>query len=371
MKTLEMDLRKNSGSPEAVASSRRGENAAPFRSKNILREVTDGICTLTFDRPNASANIFDRDTLLELDSHLDWIEHATDLRGLILASAKENIFVAGADVHALAGMADQPASASAQDLRELIQLGQGVFNRLASLAVPTLAAIHGACMGGGYELALACDYRIATDARATKIGLPEVMLGILPAWGGCTRLPRLVGIPKALDVILAGKTLSADRALKLGVIDEVVPRETLLEIARARISKPLKPHRANHHVSNNPVSAALIRTRVTRELATKTRGNYPAPFEALDVVTHGVSLPLEKSLEREREAILRLAQTEACRNLLRLFMMKERAKKSQVAPVALRLENSGDDTTDSPRSARLSTLAQPGDMRCSILFDGC
>lgn len=308
---------------------------APYRAKNILREIDYGICTLTFDRTNSSANIFDRDTLLELDSHLDWIEHATDLRGLILVSAKENIFIAGADIHALAGMADRPASASAQDLSELIQLGQGVFNRLASLSIPTIAAIHGACVGGGFEMALACDYRIATEARTTKIGLPEVLLGILPAWGGCTRLPRLVGIPKALDVILAGKTLSAERALKLGMIDEVVPRESLLEIARSRILKPLKPHRSNLSVSNNPVSAALIRARVTRELATKTRGNYPAPFEALDVITHGVSLPLEKSLEREREAILRLARTEACHSLLRLFVMKERTKKSTavVSPV--------------------------------------
>src|SRR5205814_4220683 len=115
---------------------------------------------------------------------------------------------------------------------------------------------------------------------------------------------------------------------KLGMIDEVVPRTRLMEVARDRIMKPVKPHRPSVRVSNNPVSAVLIRARVTRDLAAKTRGHYPAPFEALDVVTHGVSLPLEKSLEREREAIQRLAQTEACHNLLRLFMLKERAKKS-------------------------------------------
>ncbi len=313
--------------------------AATHRTRNILSEVTDGICTVTFDRPDSAANILDRATLTELDSHLDWIERAPDLRGVIFTSAKENIFIAGADVHALAGMADQPAPAPAPDsegtnsatpeLSELIQLGQTVFSRLASLPMPTVAVIHGACVGGGFELALACQYRMATDARVTKLGLPEILLGILPAWGGCTRLPRLVGIPKALDMILAGKTLPADRALKSGMIDEIVPRARLAEAARERIVHPVKPHRPNHRVSNNVVSAMLIRARASRELVAKTRGNYPAPFEALDVVTHGVTLPVEHSLELEREAILRLAQNSACHNLLRLFMLKEHAKKSR------------------------------------------
>ncbi|HTD65923.1 MAG TPA: 3-hydroxyacyl-CoA dehydrogenase NAD-binding domain-containing protein [Candidatus Limnocylindria bacterium] len=366
MKTLETPGPADSPQPAANMADqspvRRGKDMTPCQTRNILREVAEGICTLTFARPNSSANIFDRDTLLELDSHLDWIEHATELRGLILTSAKQSIFVAGADIHALAGLADQraaglqPAEAVANPpasiiptgsattesrqlqtgntLVELIQLGQGVFNRLASLHIQTVAAIHGACIGGGFELALACGYRIATGARATKIGLPEVLLGIIPAWGGCTRLPRLIGIPKTLQIILAGKTLAAERALKMGMIDELVPRERLLDIACERILKPVKVHRPNHRVSNNAVSAMLIRTRVARELAARTRGNYPALFEALDVITHGVSLPLEKSLEREREAILRLAQTGACRNLLRLFVMKERAKKSTTVPPA-------------------------------------
>lgn len=344
MKTLETSDR--AGRPQPAAdiveqpNVRRGD-VAPYRSLNIRRDLdADGICTLTFDRVSSSANIFDHDTLLELDSHLDWIEHASELRGLILFSAKENIFIAGADVHALASMADRPnaeigpgSGRTSPQLVELIQLGQGVFNRLASLHLPTIAAIHGACVGGGFEMALACDYRIATKAHATKIGLPEVQLGILPAWGGCTRLPRLIGLPKALDLILAGRTLPAERALMLGIIDEVIPRERLLEIARERIRKPMKPHRPNLRVSNNPVSAMLIRTRVTRELAAKTRGNYPALLEAVDVTTHGVGLPLEKSLEHEREGIMRLAQTDACHNLLRLFIAKERAKKPPgVAP---------------------------------------
>jgi len=337
--------------PLSTSRDAAAENGhAPYRTRTILRTVdADHICTLTLDRPNTSANVLDRDVLLELDSHLDWIERAAALRGVVITSAKQNIFVAGADIHALAGLADErapgilpgrepsvadgnclarnPAGCRGHALSALIALGQSVFTRLSSLHLPTIAAIHGACVGGGYELALACSYRIASNELATKIGLPEIKLGIIPAWGGCTRLPRLIGIPKALDVILAGKTMPADRALKLGMIDEAVPRERLIEMARERILHPRAPHRPNLRVSNNAVSAALIRNRVTRELANKTRGNYPAPFEALDVITHGITRSVEESLEMEREAILRLAESNACHNLIRLYLLRERAKK--------------------------------------------
>ncbi len=341
MKTLENYFRHDTN---AVPVATNLPPSSVHRTANMLREVDDrGLCTLTFDRANSSANIFDREVLLELNSQLSWMEREPGLRGVILVSAKPSIFIAGADIHSFAGMA-------ASELGELIELGQRVFNRLAAMEAPTVAAIHGACVGGGYELALACRYRIATDERATRIGLPEVLLGILPAWGGSTRLPRLIGIPKALEIILNGKTLAAERALKLGMIDEIVPREQLLEVARQRLLHPHKLPRPSHRVSNNPISAMLIRARAMRELAGRTRGNYPAPFEALDVVTEGVSLTMEDSLALEREAILRLAETPACKSLLRLFLLKERAKKSKVAPLALRAEFQA----DSPRSARLS-----------------
>ena len=350
MKTLEAQF-------DHDLAERPGEGNTLQRTRHILREVDDGIGTLTFGRPNSSANVFSRDVLLELDAHLDWLEHASDLRGLILTSAKENIFIAGADIHALAGLAEQRAvglqpageawtsktiaekslaSAVAtpcqlktgSTLLELITLGQSVFSRLAALPVPKVAAIHGACVGGGFELTLACDHRVASDARVTKIGLPEIKLGIIPAWGGCTRLPRLIGLPKALDVILAGRVLSAERALKLGLVDKLVPREQLLQIAREHILHPPKPHHPHLRIANNPVSALLIRTRAARELAAKTRGNYPAPFEALDVATHGLALSVEESLALEREAVVRLAEGDASKNLLRLFLLHERAKKS-------------------------------------------
>src|SRR5439155_5011304 len=125
--------------------------------------------------------------------------------------------------------------ASPIQVRELIELGQSVMDRLAALPIPTVAAIHGAAFGGGYELCLACDYRVASSDRATKIGLPETQLGLLPAWGGSTRLLRVVGLPAALDIILAGKTLAAKPALKYGLVDDLAPRERLVEFACRQI----------------------------------------------------------------------------------------------------------------------------------------
>ena len=196
----------------------------------IRREIGDDhICVLTFDRPDSGANIFDAATLDELNEHLDAVEKDASLRGLIIASAKKSIFVAGADLKTLL------QAAKTGEMRGFIERGQQVFNRLADLRIPTVAAIHGASAGGGYEVALACDYRVASDDPATRIGLPETSLGLLPAWGGCTRLPRLIGAEKAAEVILKGKLYSAQEALKLGLVDEIAPRDQLLDRAREKL----------------------------------------------------------------------------------------------------------------------------------------
>ncbi len=300
---------------------------------HVHRRVTgDNVCILTFDRPGSSANVFDRATLDELNRHLDFIIGAPTLKGLVIASAKDSIFVAGADLHAIAGV-------SVDELARLIELGQSVFNRLASLAIPTLAAIHGSCVGGGYEMCLACDQRIATPDRATKIGLPETQLGILPAWGGSTRLSRLIGLPKALDVILGGKTLPAKQALKFGMVDDLVPREKLAEYACERIliaGKSLRrpAHKLKRVATNNALVAKVISLRVKSQLLKRTRGHYPALSKALEVVIKGVSRSVEKSLALERDAILELVRTNECRNLVRLFFLQEQAKKRSVMPGA-------------------------------------
>ena len=293
----------------------------------IRREITDDqICVLTFDRPDLAANIFDRATLEELSEHLDFVARNNALRGLILISAKKSIFIAGADLHSMSQFTD-PA-----DLDNLIRLGQRTFDQLETLSIPTIAAIHGACVGGGYEICLACDYRIASSDRVTKIGLPETQLGILPAWGGSTRLPRLIGLPKALDIILGGKTVAAKHALKLGMIDEVVHKEYLLDYARGLLAK-----RGNKlmrrrkplltRLMNTRLAARLITKRVQPQLHKKTGGHYPALPKALEVATEGISRSVAGSLDLERRAILDLSESEACKNLIRLFFLQERAKK--------------------------------------------
>lgn len=287
----------------------------------IKREIReDRLCVLTFDRPDSAANIFDAQTLTELGDHLDFVAKTADLKGLILTSAKRSIFIAGADLKSMT------QGASVDSVRKLVELGQNVFNRLASLQIPTVAAVHGAAVGGGYELCLGCDYRVASNDKATKLGLPEIQLGLLPAWGGSTRLPRLIGLPKALDIILAGKTVAAKPALKRGMVDEVVPAEYLMQAATKILSRG-KPRRKKHVLVNNALTASAIRMRLHSKLLKKTRGHYPAVLKALDVVTSGVFKSMEVSLEQERDGILELIQSEACRNLIRIFFLQERARK--------------------------------------------
>jgi 3-hydroxyacyl-CoA dehydrogenase/enoyl-CoA hydratase/3-hydroxybutyryl-CoA epimerase len=342
-------------------------------AQTIQRLVTaDRICVLTFDRPDSSANVFDRAALLELSEHLDFVAanaersaQPTPLRGLVLASAKNSIFIAGADLHALADLA-------VEELRSLIELGQAVFGRLARLPIPTVTAIHGACVGGGYEICLACDYRVASPDRITKIGLPETQLGLLPAWGGSSRLPRLIGLPKALEVILGGKVLAAKQALKYGMIDELVPREFLLNAARRKIEQG-KPRRSTWYHLNNVLVATTLNASARAKVLSKTRGHYPAVTSALGVVTKGVSRSLEESLKLETEAMLELAPTEACRNLVRIFLLQERAKKlsleETLASAGSPLTNPIHELTPRPLNPSLSpsdgekVAARPGEGR--------
>src|SRR2546422_4023247 len=203
---------------------------AALTGSMIQREIGDDrVCLLTFDRPESGANIFDAATLTELNEHVDRIENDGSLRGLIITSAKKSIFIAGADLKTLL------QQARAGELRAFIAEGQRIFNRIAALKIPTCAAIHGACAGGGYEITLACDYRVASNDPSTKIGLPETTLGLIPAWGGATRLPRLIGLQAAVDIILKGRLYSTQEALRLGPVSEVVPSENLVEAVQGNV----------------------------------------------------------------------------------------------------------------------------------------
>lgn len=286
---------------------------------NVTLQIAKRIATITFDRGGSSANLFDRATLDELAAILRTVEAKHDLDGVLLRSAKPGIFIAGADLNAL-------QSADESDLRDLIELGQQTFNLLDDLRVPTVAAIHGACAGGGLEVALACDWRVASDDPRTKIGLPETQLGILPAWGGTTRLPALIGLPKALAAILSGKLHAAKEARAKGLVDAVVPSQhleshALTLLQRGRRKPRIRPF-AHHRIG-----ASLIHRKARKSLLEKTRGHYPAPEAALDVACASVTRTRQESLDAERDAFTRLAGLGETKQLIRLFFLTERAKK--------------------------------------------
>ena len=217
----------------------------------IKREVSDGICVLTFDRPESGANIFDAATMNDLRAQIDEIEKDSSLKGVIVTSAKKSIFIAGADLQTLL------RQAQTGEMRGFISEGQKVFNRLAALKIPTVAAIHGACAGGGYEITLACDYRIASNDPSTKIGLPETTLGLVPAWGGATRLPRLIGADAAAEVITKGKLYGADEALR--------PQQVSIRIAVGIFGRQIQgvdqPRRGAEQILGETRKQWLVQTR--------------------------------------------------------------------------------------------------------------
>jgi len=283
----------------------------------IRREIgNDHICVLMFDRPDSGANIFDAATLDELNEHLDAVEKDASLRGLIITSAKKSIFVAGADLKTLL------QAAKSGEMRGFIEPGQHVFNRLANLKIPTVAAIHGASAGGGYEVALACDYRVASDAPATRIGLPETGLGLLPAWGGCTRLPRLIGPEKAAEVILKGKLYSAQEALNVGLVDEIAPQDQLLNRAREKLRG------GKREIEERSMAGSSRRDDRTpqRGVPTSATAN-PALARAYEIIDKTQSISPAESLRLELEGIVDLGKTESTQNLIRNFFLAEKYKK--------------------------------------------
>jgi len=291
---------------------------------DLHRDITpDQFCVLRFDQAGGPANLFNPETLAELNAHIDDIESMPSIRGIVFISGKPRLFHAGADLRGLEKM-------DAEGLRHFIQQGQDVFTRIAHLRIPTVAAIHGACLGGGCELALACTYRVATNDHATKIGLPETRLGILPAWGGSTRLPRLIGVTRALKIILGGQTPSAKQALKYGMIDAIAPRELLLSAALRMLTQGRSGRRdwkLNPLV--NRLTALAVGPTARAKLAKQTRGHYPARTKAAEVVLASPNSTESASLARERELVLDLAASDTCKNLIRLFFMGERARKAE------------------------------------------
>jgi 3-hydroxyacyl-CoA dehydrogenase / enoyl-CoA hydratase / 3-hydroxybutyryl-CoA epimerase len=299
--------------------------------------LEDGVATLLLDVPGERVNTLSAEVGDELDGLLARLGRDPAVRAVVLASGKQDGFVAGARIEMIRAVA---GAAEAEALSRKAQAG---FDRLEAFGKPVVAAIHGACLGGGLELAMACHYRVAASDPKTTLGLPEVQLGLLPGAGGTQRLPRLVGIAAALDLILAGKTVKARKALKLGLVDEAVPPPLLRQVAvaraRALASGDLpRPRRGappadglarvqQALLEENAVGRALLFSQARKQLLRKTRGQYPAPERALEAVRHGYERGVPAGLALEARAFGELAVSDVSRRLVEIFFASTAIKK--------------------------------------------
>ncbi len=287
------------------------------------------VATLQFDLPDSPVNIFNQNVLTELDQLVRHLSERNDIGCLVLLSAKPKVFIAGADVNGIAQVRE------AEEAEAAIREGQRIFSAWEALPFPTIAAIRGACVGGGLELALSSDYIVSSDRSDIRIGLPETKLGILPAWGGCTRLPRRVGVMAALDIILAGKTILPKKALKIGLLDGLFPDSAfdrlVYDFAAAHVDKPGQRRRsgglAATLLEGNPVGRAVIFNKARKQTLATTKGHYPAPLRALEVIKTGLDKGVQAGFDAEAASAAELAVSPTSKHLIHLFQLIESAKK--------------------------------------------
>ncbi|QSQ13911.1 fatty acid oxidation complex subunit alpha FadJ [Myxococcus landrumensis] len=330
-------------------------------------QVEDGVAVITFDLPDSAVNTLSPEVATAFTRLLEEVEREPSVKAVVFLSGKKDTFVAGAklDLFQEVKTAEEAAAISRQ--------GQESFDRLEAFPKPIIAAIHGACLGGGMEWALACHYRIATDSPKTTLGLPEVQLGLIPGAGGTQRLPALIGAQAALDFILAGKSVKPSKARKLGIVDEVVPtpilRAVALQRARELAEGSLKPERtrgqgltaggpkglagffqglankelwAEVALEDNPLGRKLLFDQARKQLLKKTRGKYPAPEKALQVIRVGLESGRKAGLEAEARAFGELVMSDVSKRLVEIFF----------ATTALKKENGTADASVKPREVK-------------------
>lgn len=311
----------------------------PLAATSLLFEIDPrGIGWITFDDPDRKLNVLGEDVMHRLVKAVEVAREAAlagRVRVVVVRSGKADSFLAGADVDAIAAL-DDPL-----DAERKIRMGQAVFAEVEKLPVPTVAAIHGICVGGGTELALACRYRVVSDDPRTRIGLPEVMLGILPAWGGTTRLPRLVGLRASLDLLLTGKPVDGRKARKIGLADEILPaggfheRVAAFALAAAGDGGPETGRRrslASRLVDDTFPGRAVVLAAARKRVMARTRGHYPAPLRILDILRDRAGGSVEASLDAEAVAASELVVGTVSKNLLHVFRMRESARKGTGLP---------------------------------------
>jgi 3-hydroxyacyl-CoA dehydrogenase/enoyl-CoA hydratase/3-hydroxybutyryl-CoA epimerase len=302
---------------------------------NLTWSIEDGIAILVLDVPKAPVNTLGRAVKDEFIAAFESLAHDPQVRAVAFFSGKQDNFIAGADIEEFVKLS------SAAEAERLSAEGQEMLDRVAAFPRPVVVGIQGACVGGGFEFALAAHYRVATDHPKTQIGLPEVQLGILPAAGGCQRLPRLIGLRAALDMILAGKTERAQKAFRAGMVDELVPPAILRRVtldAAKRMAGGWRPKRQRPGglmgflLDGNPLGRRLVFRSARKQLEERTHGNYPAPVAALEAVEYGLKHGMREGLKFEARMFGQLAVTDVSRKLVQIFFATNQLKKDYGIP---------------------------------------
>jgi 3-hydroxyacyl-CoA dehydrogenase / enoyl-CoA hydratase / 3-hydroxybutyryl-CoA epimerase len=281
----------------------------------------EGIATLTLDRAGTTMNTLSAEVMAELGTALDELDRDPP-KGLVIRSGKASGFIAGADIDEFGEIATEAGAIA------LVKRGWDLFDRLARVPYPTLALIRGVCLGGGLELALACRYRVAVDEPGTRLGLPEVVLGIVPAWGGMTRLPKLTGAPAALDLLLTGKTVDARRAKKLGIVDEAVPLRIMENTVRGVLRTLPPPRKLDlaQSLTLQPLARRFIASQARKQVAKRARReHYPAPYALLDLWV-GYDGNALLAPPDDPSSVTTLVRSPTAANLIRVFKLQERLK---------------------------------------------
>ncbi|MBP6443130.1 MAG: fatty acid oxidation complex subunit alpha FadJ [Gemmatimonadales bacterium] len=297
-------------------------------------ERRGGVAIVTFDTPNETVNKISKAVGWEFEDLLGRLATDEPVKAIVLRSGKPDTFIAGADIEEFVALR------SVEEAQRLSRDGQLLMQKVAESPKPIVAAIHGACVGGGMELVLACRYRVASDHPKTMLGLPEVQLGLLPGAGGSNRLPRLIGVRAALDIILAGKNERAKKAFTLGIVDELVPESILLDTAIAaaeRLARGWKPSRKGRGLGGalldgTPIGRLVVYGKAKEAVTKKTGGNYPAPLRALEVVRTSMEQGMTRGLEAEAQAFGELAMSDVSRRLVEIFFATTAIKKDDGVP---------------------------------------
>ena len=311
---------------------------------NVSLWIDAGIAVVVFDRKGEKVNTLNSKLLPEFDEIFSTIEADQAIHSVVILSGKEGCFVAGADIEELND------ASSIEAARKLSEGGQLFFSRLAASKKKIIAAIDGSCLGGGLELALACHHRIATSSPKTQLGLPEVMLGLLPGAGGTQRLPRLIGLEKAMTLMLTGRALRAEQALKMGIVDHVTTSEGLVDVAlnaadrlasKALTFQRRKPKGMASKLEKVPFGRQFMFNQALKSVNSKTRGLYPAPKAIIDCISYGLDHGMAKGLKKEAEAFAQLTQTTESKGLISLYFGQNDLKKNRFGKPSLQPKELG------------------------------